>query len=240
VSDGLHGEDGVDPLQHEGGRNDAVALPRVVGVERHVLDESHLVARLARPAGKVHDLVVIRAADHDAVDLDRRQPGGLGGAKASQDLVERIAPRHLDETVAHERIAAHGRAVDAGVGEGGGQAVEEDAVRRDRDVELGTHAAEHPDEVRKVRPDRGLPARDLDGADAEADEDAQGARELLEGQDLRLGEPSKPLRRHAVRASEVAAIRHGDPQVVGHAAERVDERSVARCVRRWGMPGVHG
>ena len=59
--------------------NDLRALPRVLGVERHVLDEPDLVARLARPARELDHLVVVRAADHDAVDLDRREPGLLRG-----------------------------------------------------------------------------------------------------------------------------------------------------------------
>ena len=72
-------------------RHDLVALPRVLRVQRHVLDEPHLVPGLPGPPREVDDLVVVRPADHDAVDLDRREAGGLGRPHAGEHLLEGVA-----------------------------------------------------------------------------------------------------------------------------------------------------
>ena len=61
--------------------------------------------------------------------------------------------------------------------------------------------------------------------DAELDERAGCALDLLEAQDLVPGQErivaTEHFLGHAVRAAEVAAVRDGDPQVVERAAERV-------------------
>ena len=179
-------EHGVDRLEDRRAGHDLRALPRVLCVQRHVLDEPHLVAGLARPPCEVDDLVVVRAADHDRVDLDRHEAGRLRGPDPGEDLVERVAPRHLGEAVLQQRIARDRRAVHAGRGQRRGEAVEQQPVRRDRDVELRADRAEHLDELREVGADRRLPAGHLEPADPEPDEQSQQPGELLERQDLLL------------------------------------------------------
>src|SRR6185436_20285768 len=108
--------------------------------------------------------------------------------------------------------------------------------------EVGTDLSEHPNERRQVGADRGLAAGDLERAHAEANEQREDPRQLLEGQELILRQPGEPFRGHAVGASEVAAIRDRDAQVVGNPIERVDERAIGRSGKEVGHapPGYPG
>src|SRR5438094_467162 len=73
-----------------------------------------------------------------------------------------------------------------------------------------------------------LAARDPHGADAEAGEQADDASQLLEGEQLATLEERvvapEDLLRHAVDATEVAAVGDRDPQGLEWAAEAVEER----------------
>src|SRR5205823_5541977 len=66
--------------------------------------------------------------------------------------------------------------------------------------------------------------REPDVADPHLHEQAHDALDLLEGEDLLTPEPRQPVRRHAVLAAEVAAVRDRDAQVLDPAAVPVDER----------------
>ena len=148
---------GVDRGEDARRRDDLVSLPGVLRVQRHVLDEPHLVPGLSRPHGEVDDLVVVRPADHDAVDLDRRESGRFGRPHAGEHLVEGVASGHLREAVPQQRVARDRGPVDAGLGEGSREPVQEHAVRGQRDVEIGTDLAEHPDQHGEIRATRGSP-----------------------------------------------------------------------------------
>ena len=157
--------------------------------------------------------------------------------QSAEYLVQGIAACHLREPMAHQGITRHGRAIHAGLGERSRQAVQEDPVRCDGDVQIGTNAAEHLDQLGEISPNGGFAARDLDRAHPEFHVDPQEAGELFEGEDLFFGEPGETLCRHAVGAAEVASVRDRDPQVVGHATERVGQRSLARRGCGWRCPG---
>ena len=74
------------------------ARQRLVGVERHELDEADDVRLAARELGERGHLLLGEALDRDAVDLDRAQLGvALGRLEPAQHLVERVAPRDLRE-----------------------------------------------------------------------------------------------------------------------------------------------
>ena len=76
---------GLDDRPHLGVGQDLVLVPRLVGVERHELDEADLVGLLARERGEAQDLVLGEAAQRDRVDLDRAQLGvRLGGLEAGE------------------------------------------------------------------------------------------------------------------------------------------------------------
>ena len=80
------------------------------------------------------------------------------------------------------------------------------------------------DQHGEVGPDRRLAAGEADAVEAEAlDAHLRDPGQLLVGEQLVAGEPRHPLRRHAVRAAEVAAVGDRDAQVAVDPAEAVDE-----------------
>ena len=115
------------------------------------------------------------------------------------------------------------------------------------------------DQALEVAAHERLAAGDPELLDAERDEDARDARDLLEGEELApLEEPvvaAEDLLRHAVDAAEVAAVGDRDPEVAQRPAEGVKRvhagnrsstnwRKVGRTSRRQegkqtGQPGSH-
>jgi hypothetical protein len=223
---GLEREDRVDLVEDPPRGHHLLSLPGVLGVERHVLDESDLVARLPRPRGEPDQFLVVRPADHDAVHLDGVHAGCLGGAHPRQDGIQRVAPGHLGEAVPQQRVARDRGAVHPGLRERLREPLEQHAVRRQRDVQLRPRVTEHPDQDREIGANEGLATGHLQAPHPQADERCEQSRELLEGEELVLREPRQALERHAVRAAEVAPVGDGDPEVVGDAVEGVDQRSV--------------
>ena len=108
---------------------------------------------------------------------------------------------------------------------------EERAVGRQRELEPIAFprfdCSEQLDEVLDVAANQGLAACDAHRADAEAGEDADDARELLEREQLAALEErvvaAEDLLRHAVDAAEVAAVGDRDPQVAQRPPESVPE-----------------
>src|SRR5467141_5337336 len=64
----------VDRLDDVAAGDDALHRPDAVGIERHEFDKANLVALLPRQTREVDDLVVVAAAHHDHVELDRAEP----------------------------------------------------------------------------------------------------------------------------------------------------------------------
>jgi len=80
-------------------------FPGVIGVQRHELDEAHLVGVRARELGHRQDLGLREVAQPDGVDLDRVRLGIAGqDLQPAQDLRQRVAPGHLEEAVALQRV----------------------------------------------------------------------------------------------------------------------------------------
>jgi hypothetical protein len=108
--------------------------------------------------------------------------------------------------------------------QGAGEAVEQDAVRRQREVAHARRPREHRDEHGDVAPHERLPARQSHLVDAHGGEHRDDALELLEAEHLVALQPLESLGRHAVAAAEVALVgdRHAD--ALDLAAPAVDER----------------
>ena len=67
-------------------RDDDLRRPEAAFFKRHELDEAHDDMFFAGEARKAFNLVVVEAAQQHAVDLERREPGGAGGANARKNL----------------------------------------------------------------------------------------------------------------------------------------------------------
>jgi hypothetical protein len=120
---------------------------------------------------------------------------------------------------ASRRVDRDVEAVDPGEHELLGVALQQIAVRRDREVGDAGDRGEHPGEIREVAAHERLAAGQAHVVDAHLGEQSDEADDLLEGQDVVALEPGEPLGRHAVLAAEVAAVgdRHaevGDPAAV--------------------------
>ena len=89
-------------------------LPMVLGVERHVFDESQLEAALAGEAGERDDFVFGEAADGDGVEANAFEADVLCGGDAGQHAVEAFAAGDLLEDFFAERVEADVEAAQAG------------------------------------------------------------------------------------------------------------------------------
>ncbi len=97
--DALLGEREARPQRGEDvARGDhALALPAVLGVQGHLLDEAQLVVVLHGPGQQVGGLVVIEARHQDAVDLDRGQAGVARRSRPAIILVAVSAGEGLED-----------------------------------------------------------------------------------------------------------------------------------------------
>src|SRR3954468_5720638 len=238
---GLERVDGADRRADLLATEHAVGRPAVVGVERHELDEAHLVRVLARELGERDRLLLGEPAHRDRVDLDRVRLGVLReDLEAAQNARQRVAAGPLEEAGALERVDRDVEAVDARAHELLGVALEQVAVRRDREVLDARHAGEHRGERREVAADEWLAAGQAHVADAHVGEQRDEPDDLLEAQDVVALEPRQPLRRHAVLAAEVAAVGDGDADVGDPAPVAVDQRLAGHGFKRSGARASPG
>ena len=94
------------PLEDLALRHHQRAVPGVLRVERHLLDEAQLVAAVEAPLQQVGHVGVVDAAHGDGVDLDRGQPGIRGGLEAGHDVVEPVAAGEPAEVLGVDRVEA--------------------------------------------------------------------------------------------------------------------------------------
>jgi hypothetical protein len=74
-------------------RDDDLGRPQTAFFERHELDEADDDIFIAGEAGEAFHLIVIESAQEDAVDFERREAGGAGGANAGQNRLEAALER---------------------------------------------------------------------------------------------------------------------------------------------------
>ena len=203
------------------GEVDLAPLPGL-GADRHVLDEAHLQAVLARETGQRHDVAVRDAADGDRVDLDRSEAGPLGGLDAVQDPVQPVAAGHLAEALRVQRVEADVDAPQAGVDRAPAPARPARcrwSSGRCRGCRAdGTSIATS---WARFAAHQRLAAGQADLVDPQGHRHADEVGDLLEGEQLGPVHEDD-LFGHAVGAAQVAAVGHADAQVVVHATEGVD------------------
>ena len=159
------------------------------------------------------------------------RPASQGGIHAVEDARHgEVDAVHRAEHGVVQRIQADRHAPEARIGERAGQRTERGPVRRERQVERpavrSPERGQRRDERGELAPDERLAARDPQLLDAQCHERASRALDLLEAQDLVLGQErvvaTEHFLGHAIRAAEVAAIRDGDAQVVERPSERIE------------------
>ena len=90
-------------------------MPGARGIQRHELDETETEILAPGKLGERLDLVIVEAADHDGVGLDRVQPQFLRQVNAGQHRTEAVPPGDLLEVGRVERVEAEADALQSGL-----------------------------------------------------------------------------------------------------------------------------
>ena len=209
-----------------GGRNHIVHTPAVGGAHIHVFDEADDVAAALEVACHVDDAVVVDAALHHHVDLYRREADTSGFFDAIQYLGDReVHVVHGAENGVVERIQADGHAGEPGILQRLRLRGQRRTVGGEGEIETGD-AGQFLDELFHMTAHQRFAAGEADFFDAVVlAENPRQPLYFLEGEQLVVGEKFvvtvEYFLGHAVHAAEVAAIGHGDAQVVHRAAQPV-------------------
>ena len=229
--DRLQRQRGVDAAQDLRARHDVVEAPAVAGAHVHVLDEAQAVAAAVEVPRQVDQRVVVDAAAHDGVDLDRRQAGRRRRVDAGQHLRDgRLGVVHGPEDGVVDAVQADGDAVEPRRREVRRLRRQQRAVGRQRDLQAG-QGAQHRDQRRQAAAQQRLAARQAQLAQPASVQLRHDAGDLLEAEDLVAGQElevgAEDLARHAVAAAEVAAVGDRHAQVAQGASQPIAQRG--RC-----------
>ena len=196
----------------------------MVCVERHELDEAHLVGVFAGEARERQDLVLGEAAHRHGVDLDRMGLRELRErVEPAQDLLERVTARHLAEALALERVDRHVEAAHARRDERLGVALELVAVRRQGDLAHVREGAQHRDQARQLAAHERLPAGQADVATPISERTRIRRSISSKLRSSARGEPLHAFRGHAVAAAEAAAIRDREAEIADRPAVTIEQ-----------------
>src|SRR5206468_2355316 len=94
-------------------------------------------------------------------------------------------------------------------------------VRRKRDIRDLRDRSQHANELVNLRTDGWFTAGDSKPSEPERRQLSDDARDLLVGKNLLLGQPLHSRLGHAVDATEVAAVRDRDPEILNASAKLV-------------------
>mmetsp|Transcript_23354 Transcript_23354/g.55600 ORF Transcript_23354/g.55600 Transcript_23354/m.55600 type:complete len:217 (-) Transcript_23354:705-1355(-) len=128
----------LDALEHLRVAHKLGVLP-LVAVERHVLDEAHVDARVLRKRHKVRHLLLVQPPHHHAVDLERAQPrqrvvlGLLRHLQTFLRVLEAVAARDEEELLLVQRVQRHVDPIQPALQQPVQLLVQSDPVGRDPD-----------------------------------------------------------------------------------------------------------
>jgi hypothetical protein len=184
--------------------------------------------RAAEMARHVDDLVVVDAALHHHVDLDRREPRGRRRVDRRQHLRDgKVDVVHRTERRLVERSEAHRHAIEAGGRECPRLGPQARSVGGEREIDVRQCLAQHRDQAVDVLAQQRLAAGEAHLLHAARAKDSRQPHDLLEGQDLAVRQERivgvEDFLRHAIHATEIAPVGDRDAQVAKRPAARVCE-----------------
>src|SRR6266545_934973 len=199
----------------------------------HELDEPDRQGTIARPGEEPIELALLHPPQEHGVHLHRGDPRGGGGLDALDDPLEAPAAGDPLEPRGVEAVHAHVHGGEPGGAQLGRDRREPVAVRREPDPAHARDGGDRADDVGEIAAQRGLAAREPHLPDPELRERPHEPLELGNGERLRSRSARTPLRQ-AIRAAEVAPVRHREPQVLELPPEGVlkggdGRRGIARC-----------
>jgi hypothetical protein len=216
----------VDAFDDVAGWQDLGAVPVVRVAHVHELDEAQGMAAFAEMLRQRDDLVVVHAALHHGVDLDR-QPDLLCRRDARQHAVHRKTQAvHPARDHRIQRIQRHAHAVQSCLPQRRGALRQQPAIRRQRHVPHAQFRLQHAHQLRQIGAQQRLSAGEAHFLHPQRDERPRDLRHFVEGHQLRV--PEKRIARaedflgHAVRTAEVTPVRHRDPEISEGALMAVD------------------
>ncbi len=179
--------------------------------------------------------VVVAAAAHHRVDLDRCQAGVERGGDAVEHLLEAAeAAAHVREHLGVERVEAHRDAPQAVALQFRGVLGEQHPVGGEREIVDALDHRQLADQFREPRTQQRFAPGETQLAHAERGRGTRHAHDFLEAEPLAGAQEAiavvEGLPRHAVRAAEIAAVHHREAQVVHRPAEPVAR--ARRCAER--------
>ena len=228
---GFEGYRGVNPVDDLLAGNDLFHAPLVARTDVHEFDEAQDMTRAVESLGEFDEAMVVDAALDDAVDLDRFETRGLGGGDAFEHTFDREPfAIHAMKNLGVETVEADGHAAQAGFTQRLGPARQETTIGRDREVEIRVERSKAFDEFVKTVAEQRFTAGDPQLLDAVFEEEANEAFDLFEGEDLVARQEriafAEDLGGHAIRAAEIAAVRHRNPQVAERSIELISQGDV--------------
>ena len=210
-------------------------LAPVVPLERHILDISNVDRQIpGERSRQIDQLVVVDARHHDRVDLHLVEPRLGRGADGRDGLFAPVAQRDGAEAVRPQRVEREVHRIEARRPQRRDVALEQQCVRGHRQPlqPERLQPAEPRDEIVDVAAHQRLTPRDADLPHAQPHEESSQALDLLEREQVVLGQERHALRRHAVAAAQVALLDDRDAQVGMRAAEPVQQALCASVAAR--------
>ena len=207
-----------------GRRHHDGAVPAVLRVEWHLLDEPKRQVAIEAVVQQVKCFVVVDAAHQHGVDLHGHQAERQSTVQAGEHVVEPVSARERHEGFPIQRVQTHIDAVQPRAGQCFDNLREADAVGGHGQLGTRTEVGEPSYQIHQTAAQQRLTSGEPDLGDAEvADRDADDTDDLVVREHLGSGHPVQALGRHAVGAAEVALVRQRHAQVAVHASEAVDE-----------------
>src|SRR5690348_9074187 len=183
---------------------------------------------IQREARKINDFVVVDSAHHYHVELDRIETGGLCRLGRAHGIESKITSRDRDDAIRSQTVDTHVDAIETSLLQRPCELRQAHAIRRERDVFDLRHRLQHRDEPLDIRPNRRFPARYAQATETQRGQLPYDAADLLVAEYVVLGEPGESFHRHAIKATEIAAIRHRDAQILDTAPKLIAERLAHR------------
>ena len=205
-------------------------------IDGHDLDQRQVKAFLAAPADQPVEFAIVHALQRHRVDLDL-QPGVLCRLDAFQHLLQTAPPGQRLELGRVQRVERNVDAAHTGIVELSGETGELAAVRGQGQLVQRTGfqvTAQAVNQMHDIAADQGFTTGQAQFAHAHIDECAAHAVQLIQSQDVFLGQKGHVFR-HTIDTPEVAAVRHGNAQIGDCAPEWIDNRwDSARINKRIG------
>ena len=201
------------PLCRDGAGKKGLGAEVSAVVHGHQLDKTHVQRVAARELGEHGNLIIVKSADQDGVELDPIIAAVQRGFEPCQRVAQIADARDVAEFFRIQRIQTDVQAADACFPERFCQLRKQGAVGGHADFPDAVDGSGLRAEVYDVRLDQWFAARDAQFADSERGGGTDGADGLFLGQHLLMPFLADAVLGHAVAAAQIAALSHGKTQI---------------------------